>query len=118
MQDAETLARHCDARLIESAVTNLIQNALRYSGSKDVEVGVERTPSGKATISVIDHGIGIPEDCQPRLFERFYRIDKDRSRALGGTGLGLAIVKHIAQLHGGEAMVSSKPGAKARSSRL
>jgi two-component system phosphate regulon sensor histidine kinase PhoR len=110
MQDAETLARPCDARLIESAVANLIQNAVRYSGSKVVEVSVERTADGKATISVIDHGIGIPEDCQPRLFERFYRIDKDRSRALGGTGLGLAIVKHIAQLHGGQATVSSKPG--------
>ena len=52
----------------------------------------------------------VPEDCQPRLFERFYRVDKDRSRALGGTGLGLAIVKHIAQRHGGQAAVSSKPG--------
>ena len=106
----ETLARPCDARLVESAVANLIQNAVRYSGSKEVEVSVDRTADGKAAISVIDHGIGIPEDCQPRLFERFYRIDKDRSRALGGTGLGLAIVKHIAQLHGGQAAVSSKPG--------
>jgi two-component system phosphate regulon sensor histidine kinase PhoR len=110
MQDAETLVRPCDARLVESAVANLIQNAVRYSGSKEVEVSVERAADGKAAISVIDHGIGIPEDCQPRLFERFYRIDKDRSRALGGTGLGLAIVKHIAQLHGGQAEVSSKPG--------
>ena len=108
--DTSPIVRPCDARLIESAVTNLIQNALRHSGSKDVEVCVERTPSGKAAISVNDHGIGIPEECQPRLFERFYRIDTDRSRSLGGTGLGLAIVKHIAQLHGGEVMVSSKPG--------
>ena len=114
LQDGEPLVRPCDARLVESAVTNLIQNALRYSGSKDVEVGVERTPSGKATISVTDQGIGIPEECQPRLFERFYRIDKNRSRSLGGTGLGLAIVKHIAQLHGGEVMVSSKPGEGAK----
>jgi len=110
IQDAETLARPCDARLVESAVANLIQNAVRYSGSKEVEVSVERAADGKAAISVSDHGIGIPEDCQPRLFERFYRIDKDRSRALGGTGLGLAIVKHIAQLHGGQATVLSKPG--------
>ena len=83
---------------------------MRYSGSTEVKVGVERTADGKAAISVIDHGIGIPEDCQPRLFEWFYRVDKDRSRALGGTGLGLALVKHIAQLHGGQATVSSKPG--------
>ena len=109
-QETEALVRPCDARLVESAVANLIQNALRYNGSKEVEVCVERTSSGKAAIRVIDHGIGIAEDCQPRLFERFYRIDKDRSRSLGGTGLGLAIVKHIAQLHGGRATVSSRPG--------
>ena len=110
MQETDELVRPCDARLVESAITNLIQNAVRHSGSTEVEVCVERTSDGKAAISVIDHGIGIPEECQPRLFERFYRIDKNRSRALGGTGLGLAIVKHIAQLHGGQAMVSSKPG--------
>ena len=110
MQETDELVRPCDARLVESAIANLIQNALRYSGSTEVEIGVERTADGKAAISVIDHGIGIPEDCQPRLFERFYRIDKDRSSALGGTGLGLAIVKHIVQLHGGQATVSSKPG--------
>ena len=105
-----TLIRPCDSRLLESAVSNLIQNALRYSGSKDVEVKVESVPDGKAVVSVCDHGIGIPADCQPRLFERFYRVDKNRSRALGGTGLGLAIVKHIAQLHGGEVSVRSTPG--------
>jgi signal transduction histidine kinase len=110
MQETDELVRPCDARLVESAIANLIQNALRYSGSTEVEISVERTADGKAAISVIDHGIGIPEACQPRLFERFYRVDKDRSRALGGTGLGLAIVKHIAQLHGGQATVSSKPG--------
>ena len=66
--------------------------------------------SGKAVVSVVDRGIGIPSECQARLFERFYRVDKDRSRAAGGTGLGLAIVKHIAQLHGGEVAVRSTPG--------
>ena len=65
---------------------------------------------GRAVVTVADHGIGIPAECQGRLFERFYRIDKDRSRALGGTGLGLAIVKHITQLHGGEVRVVSAPG--------
>ena len=109
-KDSDALVRPCDARLVESAVTNLIQNALRYSGSKEVEVSVERVPSGKIAINVIDHGVGIPEESQPRLFERFYRVDKNRGRSHGGTGLGLAIVKHIAQLHGGEVKVLSKSG--------
>ena len=108
--DPSSLLRPCDPRLIESAVTNLIQNAIRYSGSKQIEIKVEATKDGKASVSVIDHGIGIPSECQPRLFERFYRVDKNRSRALGGTGLGLAIVKHIVQLHGGEVSVASSPG--------
>lgn len=109
-QSNNPLVRPCDSRLIESAVSNLIQNALRHSGSKDVEVRVERVHDGRAAIRVCDHGVGIPADSLPRLFERFYRVDKDRSRALGGTGLGLAIVKHIAQLHNGEASVKSTPG--------
>ena len=109
-QPTHPLIRPCDSRLLESAISNLIQNALRYSGSKDIEVEVKGTPNGKTVISVRDHGIGIPADWLPRLFERFYRVDKNRSRALGGTGLGLAIVKHIAQLHGGEVSVQSAPG--------
>jgi len=106
----DALTRPCDPKLVESAISNLIQNALRYSGSPKVDVKVSATPSGKAVISVIDCGIGIPAECQSRLFERFYRVDKDRSRAAGGTGLGLAIVKHIAQLHDGEVSVHSTPG--------
>ena len=109
----QPVVRPCDPRLIESAVSNLLQNALRYSGSDRIEVRVAGTPDGKAVLTVADHGIGIPEACQKRIFERFYRVDKDRSRALGGTGLGLAIVKHIAQLHGGEVAVASRPGAGA-----
>ncbi len=104
------IVRPCDPKLVESAVTNLIQNAIRYSGSPRIEVKVGSTPAGKASISVVDHGVGIPKECQSRLFERFYRVDKDRSRAAGGTGLGLAIVKHIAQLHNGDLSVSSPPG--------
>ena len=104
-----SLIRPCDPRLIESAITNLIQNAIRYSGSKRIEIAVAPAADGKASVSVIDHGIGIPSECQPRLFERFYRVDKNRSRALGGTGLGLAIVKHIVQLHRGEVSVVSSP---------
>lgn len=102
--------RSCDPRLIESAVLNLVQNAIRHSGTKTIEVTVAGRSDGRAEIVVVDHGVGIPTECQERIFERFYRVDKDRSRALGGTGLGLAIVKHIAQLHGGEVTVVSKPG--------
>ena len=104
------LNRSCDPRLIESAVSNLVQNAIRHSGTKTIEVTVAGCSDGRVEIRVVDHGVGIPADCQTRIFERFYRVDKDRSRALGGTGLGLAIVKHIAQLHGGEVSVESKSG--------
>ena len=108
-----SVVRPCDPRLVESAVTNLLQNALRYSGSPTLEVVVEPGADGRAHITVTDHGIGIPAECLNRIFERFYRVDKNRSRALGGTGLGLAIVKHIAQLHGGEVTVTSRSGAGA-----
>lgn len=108
--EVTSLIRPCDPRLIESAVTNLIQNALRHSKSPLVEVSVHPGADGKATVKVVDHGIGIPAECLCRLFERFYRVDKALSRALGGTGLGLAIVKHIAQLHGGTVSVDAAPG--------
>lgn len=99
----------CDAARIEEAVQNLTENALRYSGSLTVELSLE-AEGGHARISVMDRGIGIPKEHQARIFERFYRVDKARSREIGGTGLGLAIVKHIAQLHGGEVSVVSAPG--------
>lgn len=102
--------RPCDARLVEEAVSNLINNAIRYSGSPVVKVELVQRPGGKARIRVIDHGIGIPKESQGRIFERFYRVDKGRSRELGGTGLGLAIVKHIALLHGGAISLESEPG--------
>lgn len=108
--EASGVVRLCDPRLVESAVSNLLQNALSYSGSPQVEVDIRPGADGKVSVRVIDHGIGIPLESQSRLFERFYRVDKDRSRALGGTGLGLAIVKHIARLHGGTVGVESSPG--------
>ncbi len=103
--------RECNPRLIEEAITNLINNALRYSGSSTVQVTLASREDGKLLIRVIDHGIGIPKAAQPRVFERFYRVDKGRSRELGGTGLGLAIVKHIALLHGGDVALESEPGS-------
>ena len=98
-----------DATRLEEALVNLIENALRYSGSDTIRV-TSTTAGGRVTVAVTDFGIGIPAEHLPHLFERFYRINKSRSRALGGTGLGLAIVKHTVQLHGGDVSVSSDPG--------
>jgi len=98
------------ALLLSQAVVNLIDNAVTYSepGSR---VLVRGAVSAEAlSIQVVDQGIGIPREHLPRLFERFYRVDKSRSRRLGGTGLGLAIVKHVAQVHGGTVSVESEPG--------
>lgn len=103
----------CDARLVEQALSNLVENALRHSGSPDVAISLSRR-DGMAEFAVEDHGVGIAPGHSARVFERFYRIDKGRSRDLGGTGLGLAIVKHVAQLHGGGVSLSSEPGRGAR----
>lgn len=99
-----------DQSLLVTALTNLIENAIAYSppGSP---VSVSRSlREGKVAISVTDRGIGIEKDDQERVFERFFRVDKARSRATGGTGLGLAIVKHVAANHNGEITLWSKPG--------
>jgi two-component system phosphate regulon sensor histidine kinase PhoR len=96
--------------LLEQAVTNLIDNAINYSdpGGR-VEVEAEREGNG-IVIRVRDQGCGIEKKHHTRIFERFYRVDKARSRKVGGTGLGLAIVKHIVQAHGGRITVESVPG--------
>ena len=98
-----------DAQLLEQALINLITNAIRYSGSAEINVALSRT-AHHAAISVTDYGCGIAEEHLPRLFERFYRVDRDRSRERGGTGLGLAIVKHITLLHRGRVAVKSTLG--------
>jgi len=96
--------------LLEQAVVNLVDNAVKYSPEgSEVTVSAKIAADG-LTISVRDHGIGIARDHLPRLFERFYRVDKARSRDMGGTGLGLSIVKHIAAAHGGSVAVESRPG--------
>ncbi len=105
----EGLIVHADREKIDAAVGNLISNALKYGDGGDIEITV-RAVEGHVEIAVRDKGPGIPAEHLPRLFERFYRIDKARSRALGGTGLGLAIVKHIAILHGGKARCESTLG--------
>lgn len=93
--------------LIEQAVGNLVDNAIKMSES-DTQIAVtSKVLDGFAVIRVTDQGPGIPRDHLPRIFERFYRVDKGRSRKAGGTGLGLSIVKHIAQAHGGRVEVES-----------
>ena len=106
----EVLEAEINAAFLERAVVNLMGNALKYSpdGGRG-RVVADRTDE-EVRIQVIDRGIGIPASHLPRIFERFYRVDKSRSRKEGGTGLGLAIVKHIVQAHGGRVVARSVPG--------
>lgn len=100
----------CDPRQLRSAVVNLLDNAIKYSGrGQPVEIGA-RLEGDRVSLSVRDHGIGIPSRDLERIFERFYRVDRARSRDTGGTGLGLSIVRHVAQAHGGEVSVQSTEG--------
>ncbi len=99
-----------DHTLLVTALSNLLDNAVAYSYAGS-PVSVSRRSTGThAEIAVTDRGVGIPSDAQQRVFERFYRADKARSRETGGTGLGLAIVKHVAANHGGEVRLWSSPG--------
>ncbi|MFV0316713.1 MAG: sensor histidine kinase [Microthrixaceae bacterium] len=102
-----------DQRQLVSAVFNLLDNAVKYSApGAEVQVLV-RAPDNRGdavTLSVVDHGIGIPRRSVERVFERFYRVDRARSRNTGGTGLGLAIVRHVVHNHGGTVLVSSTEG--------
>lgn len=98
------------AQLVEELVYNLCDNAIRYN-KENGNVTVTVTPLEKgASVNVKDTGIGIPKKYQERIFERFFRVDKSRSKATGGTGLGLAIVKHITQLHDAKLEISSEEG--------
>ena len=105
----DILAR-INSPLLEQAVVNLIDNAIKYSDSGGrVQVEAAET-DWEVTITVSDQGSGIAKKHLPRLFERFYRVDKARSRELGGTGLGLAIVKHMVQALGGTIDLDSREG--------
>ncbi len=108
---SEPCRARINAVLLEQAVINLIDNAIKYSDPGGIVEVEGLGESGRLTIRVRDRGCGIAEEHLPRLFERFYRVDKARSRKHGGTGLGLAIVKHITLAHGGQVSVESKPGA-------
>ncbi len=99
-----------NAPLLEQALVNLIDNAIKYSSQNDRVLFTAEQTDASVVIKVRDWGSGISQEHLPRLFERFYRVDKARSRKLGGTGLGLAIVKHIVQSHNGHIAVESSLG--------
>ncbi|MBZ5668955.1 MAG: PAS domain-containing protein [Acidobacteriia bacterium] len=108
VEDAQVLG---DRVQIEQALVNLLDNAVKFNRpAGEVLVEVTRPASGKIRISITDTGIGIPHDDLPRIFERFYRVDKARSREVGGTGLGLSIVKHIVERLDGTVTVESQLG--------
>jgi two-component system phosphate regulon sensor histidine kinase PhoR len=114
-QVPSSLVALIDNDRMRQVISNLLDNAIKYGragGATSVEG--RQLPDGRLEISVIDDGPGIPKEFQERLFERFFRVDKARSREQGGTGLGLAIVKHVVQAHGGEVRVESEPGSGSR----
>jgi two-component system, OmpR family, phosphate regulon sensor histidine kinase PhoR len=104
-------AAQADANRLDQVLANLVDNAIKYGkAGGTVTVGGKKLDGGALEIFVRDDGPGIPAEALPRVFERFYRVDKARSRDQGGTGLGLAIVKHIVQAHGGEVRCESELG--------
>jgi len=110
LQAEEGLRAAVNPQLLEQALSNLIDNAVKYSDAGSTVSVLLRRDIGGVRLAVQDRGIGIPKRDLPRVFERFYRVDKARSRELGGTGLGLAIVKHIVLAHGGTVEAESEPG--------
>ena len=106
----EGFAVRADADRLRQVLFNLLDNAVKYNRDDgSLRVSAIRS-DGTATVAVADSGIGIPPDDLPRVFERFYRVDKARSREPGGTGLGLSIVKHLVEAHGGRVFVESSLG--------
>jgi signal transduction histidine kinase len=105
--------RHAEAdqRRMEQVFSNLLENALRYVETGDPRISVQAEPDGDGLLfSISDNGPGIPYEDQAHIFERFYRVRKDRARDAGGTGLGLSIVKNIVLAHGGTVLLESTPG--------
>ena len=124
MPEEERFALHVDfdeqvtvdgnLSLIGSIFRNLTENAIAYSGGKNIYISLIENDGDHCTICFEDDGCGVDEKQLPRLFERFYRVDKGRSRRMGGTGLGLAIVKHAVQFHGGTITVVNRPAGGLR----
>ena len=111
VNDVPELTANGDVNRLDQVLANLVDNAIKYGRAEGrVTVGGKKLDDGKVGIFVRDDGPGIPPEAINRVFERFYRVDKARSRDQGGTGLGLSIVKHIVQAHGGEVRVESELG--------
>lgn len=106
----QSLPMQGDASLIYSLFSNIFSNVIAYAADATYFQVQARVSGERYTFTFIDNGIGVPEEHLPHIFERFYRIDKGRSRSLGGTGLGLAIVKNVALLHDGSVTASTTPG--------
>jgi two-component system phosphate regulon sensor histidine kinase PhoR len=109
-QVPESLVARADTDRIQQVISNLVDNAIKYSYPESEVILSGRLADDMVEITVHDEGPGIPAESTERIFERFYRVDKARSREQGGTGLGLAIVKHIVQSHGGQVWVKTKVG--------
>ena len=124
MPEEERLTLHTDfkevvtidgnASLIGSIFSNLTENAIAYSEGKNIYITLLENSKEKVSIRFEDDGKGVEQEQLPHLFERFYRVDKGRSRQKGGTGLGLAIVKHAVQFHGGTITVTNSPNGGLR----
>jgi two-component system phosphate regulon sensor histidine kinase PhoR len=111
VNEVPELTAHGDVNRLDQVLANLVDNAIKYGRAEGhVTVGGKKRDDGALEIFVRDDGPGIPAEALDRVFERFYRVDKARSRDQGGTGLGLSIVKHIVQAHGGEVRVESEVG--------
>jgi two-component system, OmpR family, phosphate regulon sensor histidine kinase PhoR len=111
LNQSPDLTVRADIGRLEQVLANLVDNAIKYGRLQGtVTVGGHAVSGGKVEVFVQDDGPGIPEEALERVFERFYRVDKARSRDQGGTGLGLAIAKHLIQCHGGQVWATSQPG--------
>ena len=114
MEASPGIMIHVNRDRIKQMLINLVDNAIKYN-KENGTVNIKASKNtGILTLSVEDTGIGIDPAHHSRVFERFYRVDKGRSRSMGGTGLGLSIVKHIVNLYNGDISISSKPGKGTR----
>ena len=103
-----------DRRRLEQILINLVDNAIKFNRRGGSVIVSATVTGGRPTLVVADTGVGIQADSIDKVFHRFYRVDKARSRDVGGTGLGLAIVKHLMRLHGGQVMLESELGRGSR----